>query len=200
MRRYVAVIDCSGSMGEEVRGKGKSRWNYAQESMLAFARKCEEFGGTLDVYTFNGHYKHFPKAGADKVKEVFNTVSPMGGTDFVPVLTHVFQEHFNQPKGDAKPTTVVILTDGEPSDGVSGQKATAKCIIEATKKMEGDAELGLEFLQVGEDPKAKAFLTTLDDDLTGAGAKFDIVDTKTTDELEQKNLTIEDVLLAAVND
>lgn len=195
-RNYVIVLDRSGSMGEPTSSSNRnSRWNTAKESVLALARKCQELDSDgIDVYTFNKSFQKFSNTTADKVNEIFNTVSPMGGTDFVPVLTDVIESHF---KGD-KPTTVLIITDGEPSDGVSGQRALANLIINTTKRMEGDAELGLEFVQIGTDPAAASFLKKLDDDLQSAGAKFDIVDTKTCDELE--NMSIEDVLLAAVND
>lgn len=196
LRRYVAVIDKSGSMGEpSKKGSSQSRWAYAQETVTAFARKVEEIGGTLDVYTFNNSYNYYPGAGANKVSEIFRNESPMGGTNFVPVMSDAFSKHFAQ---GAKPTTIMVLTDGEPSEGVNGQRALAKLIVDTTKKMEGDSELGVGFIQVGDDPKATAFLKTLDDDLQGAGAKFDIVDSKTVEDLE--NQTVEQILLNAVND
>lgn len=64
--------------------------------------------------------------------------------------------------------------------------------------MERDEEIGVQFLQIGGDPGATAFLKDLDDGLVAKGAKFDIVDTKTADEME--NMTITDVLLSALSD
>ena len=51
---------------------------------------------------------------------------------------------------------------------------------------------------MGEDLAATQFLKKLDDELESVGAKFDIVDTKTCDDLN--TMTIQDVLLAAIND
>lgn len=197
MRNYVLLLDHSGSMGEPVSSKNRSvsRWQYVQEATAAVARKCAELDSDgIDVYTFNKSFKRFTNVTPETVTNIFKTVSPMGGTDFVPVLTDVFQRHFD---GD-KPTTVLVITDGEPSDGVAGQTALAKLIINAANRLEGDAELAVSFIQVGDDPAATAFLKKLDDGLQGAGAKFDIVDAKTVEDLE--NMSIEDVLLAAVND
>lgn len=196
MRNYVLLLDRSGSMGEAVKsGSSQSRWAYAQEATLALARKCAEFDSDgIDVYTFNKGFKRYANTTPEKVADIFKTESPSGGTDFVPVLKDAFENHF---KND-KPTTILVLTDGAPSDGADGQTALAKLIVATSKKLEGDAELGVSFIQIGTDPNATAFLKKLDDDLVGAGAKFDIVDAKTVDDLE--NMSIEDVLLAAVND
>jgi hypothetical protein len=40
----------------------------------------------------------------------------------------------------------------------------------------------------------------LDDELKGAGAKFDIVDTVTIEDIEDENLSLVDVLLNAILD
>lgn len=58
--------------------------------------------------------------------------------------------------------------------------------------------MGISFLQVGKDSGAHAFLKRLDDDLVKQGAKHDIVDTKTMEELETIGLT--EALIAALND
>lgn len=196
MRNYVLCLDRSGSMGEAVgSGKTTSRWDYAQEATMAVARKCAELDADgIDVYTFNKSFQRFANTTPEKVAEIFKTVGPQGGTDFVPVLGDVLANHF---KGD-KPTTVLVLTDGEPSDGAAGQAALAKLLVGAANKLEGDAELAIQFIQIGADPAATKFLKKLDDDLVGAGAKYDIVDAKTTEDLE--TMSISDVLLAAVND
>lgn len=196
MRNYFVAVDRSGSMSESV-GKGSSvtRWDAVKEYVISVARECDKLDADgIDVYFFNKSFGRYENVNADKVKDIFASTSPQGGTDFVPVLKDIFEHHF---KGD-KPSTVLVFTDGEPSDGVEGQKAVAKLLIEAANKLEADSELAVSFLQVGRDPAAAAFLKKLDDDLAGAGAKFDIVDSKTCDDLETMSIT--DVLLAAVND
>jgi hypothetical protein len=196
MRNYVLLVDKSGSMGEPSRGAGSpSRWDSARESALAVARECAKRDADgIDVYTFNKGFQRYPNTTPEKVSDIFRTEAPMGGTDFVPVLRDVFDNHF---KG-SKPTTVLVLTDGEPSDGAAGQSALAKLIVATSQKLEGDAELAVQFIQVGQDPAATSFLKKLDDNLQSAGAKFDIVDAKTMEDLETMSIT--DVLLAAVND
>jgi hypothetical protein len=73
-----------------------------------------------------------------------------------------------------------------------------KVIIEASRQMDRDEELAISFVQVGSDPQATKFLKILDDELQGVGAKFDIVDTVTIDDMEDMTLT--EVLLNAITD
>ena len=194
-RDYVICLDRSGSMDEAAGNKPISRWKYAQEAVLAIARKCAEMDPDgIDVYTFNKSFQHFANTTPDKVAQIFKEVSPQGGTDFVPVLTEAFNVHF---KG-TKPTTILVVTDGAPSDGAPAEEAVAKLIVATANRLTEDAQLAVQFIQIGNDPTASAFLKRLDDDLEKRGAKFDIVDAKTADDLE--NMSITDVLLAAVND
>lgn len=86
------------------------------------------------------------------------------------------------------------MTDGEPDD----QKAVMKTIVEATRRIDRDEELGVSLIQVGADPLATRFLKALDDDLVKVGAKFDICDTITLQEME--DLTLTEVLLRAIHD
>jgi hypothetical protein len=58
--------------------------------------------------------------------------------------------------------------------------------------------LALSFIQIGKDPQATAFLKALDEQLEGIGAKFDICDTITPDEME--DLSLAEVLLSAIED
>ena len=83
--------------------------------------------------------------------------------------------------------------DGEPDD----RKAVFEVIIQATRQMDRDEELGISMIQVGSDPQATKFLKALDDQLQSVGAKFDICDTVTLDDLEDMSLA--DVLMNAID-
>lgn len=98
--------------------------------------------------------------------------------------------------GQTKPNgeTILVVTDGEPDD----RRSVMEAIINATRKMERDEELGISFIQVGKDSGAKSFLKALDDQLEGVGAKFDICDTVTMDEMADMSLA--EVLMGAIGD
>lgn len=193
-RDYVMLIDRSGSMGTKHKG-GRTRFQYAQEQTEALARKCAEFDADgIDVILFNNSVKVYTGVTPEKVTQVFKESEPSGGTATDAALKHVFDEYFKKKTaGTAKPVTVLCITDGEPND----PKAVAKVIVEASKKIDADEELAVTFIQVGDDEGARKFLQSLDDDLEAQGAKFDIVDTKNEEEMDNMSLT--EILIEAVN-
>lgn len=169
-----------------------------QESSLALASKCEEFDPDgITVYLFSGRFKRYDNVTANKVTQVFKENEPSGRTDLASVLQDATNNYFQRKSaGQTKPNgeTILVVTDGEPDD----RKAVMKVIIEASRRMERDEELAISFIQVGTDAQATKFLKILDDELQSAGAKFDIVDTVTMDDMEDMTLT--EVLLNAITD
>ncbi|MBE9030187.1 VWA domain-containing protein [filamentous cyanobacterium LEGE 11480] len=198
-RDYTLILDKSGSMSSvDSRSPGRSRWVEAQESALALARKCE----TLDpdgitVYTFSSRFKRYDNVTSRKVEQIFRENDPVGSTDLAGVLRSATQDFFQRKaKGQAKINgeTILVVTDGEPND----KRAVVDVIIQATQQMQRDEDLAISFIQVGDDPSATAYLKLLDDELEGAGAAFDIVDTVTLDDMADMSLA--EVLLNAIYD
>lgn len=198
-RDFVLVVDKSGSMTASDTPTGQSRWDYAKESTFAIAQKIQQFDPDgIKLIPFAGSFKTYDGVTAEKVDNVWREHEPMGGTILAPVLKSVFQDYLSRKKAGNVKTNgemLVVMTDGEPQD----KDAVAKEIVNFTKSLDnGDGEYGIAFIQVGKDVQASRFLKKLDDDLTSQGAKFDIVDTKTMEELETVGLT--DALIAALND
>lgn len=197
-RDYTLILDKSGSMSTPDMPGGKSRWAAAQESTFALASKCEQFDPDgITIYLFSGKFKKFENVTAAKVKQIFLENDPMGGTNLTGVLQHALDSYFQRKSaGQSKPNgeTILVVTDGEPDD----QKGVMKCIIEATRKMERDEELAISFIQIGGDAGATRYLKALDDELPRAGAKFDIVDTITLEDME--DLSVAEVLMSAIED
>lgn len=196
-RDFTLVVDASGSMTAKDCPGGKSRWESIQESTLALARKvCEYDPDGITVYVFSRGFKRHDNVTEARVAEVFAEHEPMGQTILAPVLADIFNHWYDRKKHGTlkKGETVFVITDGSPGDG----PAVASAICGITTKMDKDEELALSFLQIGQDGDATRYLKTLDDDLVARGAKFDIVDTLTFDELETRPLA--DVLAAAIDD
>ncbi len=193
---YVVMIDKSGSMTTADCPGGKTRWAYAQEQAEAIARQCEAFDDDgIDVILFAGSAKEFKGVKADKVHQIFTENSPSGSTDTAGALKLVLDGYKSRKAaGSAKPIIVVCITDGEPTD----QKAVDKVIIDHANTMSDDGETGITFVQIGKDAGARAFLKHLDDDLQSLGAKYDIVDTKNDEEME--NISISELLVEAITD
>jgi uncharacterized protein with von Willebrand factor type A (vWA) domain len=197
-RDYTLIIDRSGSMALKDQPGGRSRWTVARESALALATKCDEMDPDgITLYVFAARFKRYENVTADRVTQVFLENEPCGGTDLAGVLTHAFESYLERKRaGKAKRDgeTILVVTDGEPDDA----RAVMRTIILASRRIDRDEELALSLVQVGNDPHARRFLKALDDDLVRAGARFDICDTVTLDEMEDIGLA--EVLLRAVND
>ena len=197
-RDYTLIIDKSGSMATKDQKGGRTRWVAAQESTLALASKCEQFDPDgITIYVFSGKFKRYENVTSGKVAQIFQENDPSGTTDLAGVLKHATDDYLQRKAvGQTKPSgeTILVVTDGEPDD----RKAVMKVIIEASRRIDRDEELAISFIQVGTDQQATRFLKVLDDELQSAGAKFDICDTITMEDMEDMSLS--EVLLNAIND
>lgn len=197
-RDYTLIVDKSGSMSTRDMPGNRTRWEAMQESALALAAKCEQYDPDgITLYLFAGKRKRFDNVTSTKVNQIFEENDPSGSTDLAGVLADAFNNYFSRKAArqtKANGEIIVVVTDGEPDD----QKAVMRTIIDASRRMERDSELGVTFVQIGKDHSAAQFLKLLDDQLTSAGAKFDIVDTVSMDDME--DMSLNEVLLGAIND
>lgn len=178
---------------------GQTRWKYAEESVSAIANKLAEYDPDgIAVLPFASSFKAHENVTPATVANIFAEHSPMGSTVLTPPLKWCFENYLkNKKEGKAKENgaIVVVITDGQPND----EDDVAQAICKFTKQLDnGDEEFGISFLQVGKDATAKNYLRRLDDSLEKEGAKFDIVDTKTMEELENIGLT--EALVASLTD
>jgi Mg-chelatase subunit ChlD len=189
------IIDRSGSMATEDRA-GLSRWEAAREGTIALASKASKYDADgITLYTFAGNYRRYEGVTADKVKQIFDEDEPNGSTDLGKVLQHAFAGFAERKKaGKLKPAgeLLVVVTDGEPDS----REDVRSAIVDVSQLLESDGELGILFVQIGNDPGASRFLKSLDDELKGA--KFDIVNTLTLDEVGERSLA--EVLASAFED
>lgn len=197
-RDYTLILDKSGSMSTPDQAGGKTRWDAAQESTLALARKCEQFDPDgITVYTFSGKFRRYENVTAARVEQIFRENDPIGTTNLTAVLQDAVNQYFQRKaagKTKASGELILVVTDGEPDD----RRGVMETIVEATRRMDRDEELAISFIQIGGDAGATRFLKALDNDLQGVGAKFDICDTVTADEME--DLSLVEVLMNAITD
>lgn len=197
-RDYTLIIDKSQSMSTQDQPGGKSRWELAQESTYALAKQCEEYDPDgITVYLFSSRFKRYDNVTSDKVTQIYAENDPMGKTDLMSVLEDAIENYFQRKAaGESKSNgeTFLVITDGEPED----RKGVMRLIIETSRRLDRDDEIGISLVQVGDDPKVTEYLKALDDQLLDAGAKFDIVDTITMTEMGNSSLS--EVLLKAITD
>lgn len=195
-RDYVLLLDKSTSMNDND-GGSQSRWQRAQEWTIGLvAEMVKHDPDGITVIPFAGSHTVYENVNsADMVKKIFAEVSPNGSTATGKVFAEVLG-NWRKTRGTEgfRPLTVVCVTDGDASD----RELLKSSIVDCANSMEADEECGILFAQIGSDPNATALLEYLDNGLQAAGAKFDIVDCKTADQLE--NITLAEALLEAVND
>lgn len=191
----IVAIDRSGSMGQPGKS-GKSKWEEAQEGTEALVRKAitiDADGVTLCLFNGTDTLKEFKNVkDAAVVTQIFKENEPASGTPTDVVLNKYLGEYLAAKKAGSnpKPFVLAIVTDGEPND----RTKTKNAIINFTKEMEADEEAGISFIQIGNDAGITAFLQDMDDNLTNEGAKFDIVDTKHSDNIDSYVTALEAAL------
>lgn len=196
-RDYTLIIDKSGSMSTPDQRGGRSRWAEVQESTLALARKCEQFDPDgITVYLFSSRFKRYDDVTSAKVEQLFLENDPSGTTNLASVLQDATNNYIQRKRsGQTKQgETILVITDGEPDD----RRAVMEVIVNASRQLDQDEELAISLIQVGSDPQASKFLKALDDQMQSIGAKFDICDTITFDDMADMSLA--EVLTNAIND
>jgi hypothetical protein len=178
----------------------EQRWLHAHDAIVTLAQKCETFDPDgITLYLSNQDqsqpfksYKHVKSA---QLGEIFDAHYPPATIDLLKVLQTILHEFFTrkaaqqtQPNGEM----ILILIDGEPSD----RMAISRLLVHTANQLDQDSELGIGFIQLGDDLIARGFLAALDENLKSAGAKFDIVHTEVLADIQPHSLTefLQDVL------
>ncbi|EFA82490.1 hypothetical protein PPL_04915 [Heterostelium album PN500] len=188
-RDYTLIIDKSGSMSG-------SLWNQASAAVAKIAPfACQADPDGITVYFFSSPSPRHPKyeniRDGNMVMGLFQREKPSGTTDLHGVLKQAIDDHFI--KGN-KPETILVITDGIPNN----ESDVKKLIIATANRLTRDEDLSISFIQIGRDRSATTFLKGLDDYLTSQGARFDIVDTLTMDEMQ--NLSFEQMIDKSIAD
>ena len=151
-------------------GGPHSRWHQAEEALrIIVPAVCLANANGATMYVFSSQHERVAgcKTAAD-VDHVFQRHSPGGTTNLHPVLVAVIGEHRQSFPQDGRPTSVLIIHDGEPN-----QPAAVKTLLRETSNMvSSDSELYFSFIQCGQDEGATRFLEELD---CGLNAQHDIV-------------------------
>lgn len=172
----VYVVDDSSSMSWEELHARIVPWPHARDALFTFSSVCaawDEDG--QDVFFLN---RREPVLGAtpQQIAEAFNLIQPSGGTNMGRRLSTIAKAYFeNYDAGEMKPLNIIAITDGQFSDDVV---SVIKWIVDQLEKREAlPNQIGIQFVQIGADPRATKCLQMLDDDLEDMGLARDIVDT-----------------------
>lgn len=197
-RQYVLIVDKSGSMSiedcKDEQGRERSRWVEMQEAVLSFAETMDRLDPDgIDFVLFNDGASWQRGVHQADIEIELKQHYPRSGTLLAPVLQQAFDNHFQEKKGS---TVIVVITDGCPSD----KSDVITAIVNASRRIQNDAELGIQIIQIGTDGGATAFLKDLDDNLTEKyNCPYDIVDTTSIQDVQARG-GLKQALLNAIND
>jgi uncharacterized protein YegL len=194
------AVDTSGTMRttDAIKGSPLTRLEATRETAVAYAAELEAYDKDgITVVRFAGKVRLYDGVTSKKVEEIFQEFRAMGSTntkEAVEQLINLFLGKRATAGAAAKPAFIMVFTDGKPDDPVG----LAQVIVDATKRIKDRTELGILFVQVGEDPEAADYLAKLNNDLGTAGAKHDIVAVCKLIDLE--DLSLQEVIEMAFND
>ncbi|MEI7578597.1 MAG: VWA domain-containing protein [bacterium] len=180
---FIFGVDVSGSMQTNDCPNGLSRIEFLKEKTIQFANEASKYDEDgIDVLAFGHQITSYRGITAEKASEVIGSFKANEmSTNTAELIKQAYLLHKTSGKdgGRKEQTVLFVATDGEPND----QEAVKKAIIDITLDVLDEREFNISFLTVGNiSPALKAFLTSLDDDLKGA--KYDIVDVKTLEEVD----------------
>lgn len=175
---FIFGVDVSGSMSHNDCPGGMTRIEYLKEKVIQFAGEASKWDTDgIDVLTFGHQVTQFNGVTGEKAAEIIGKLKANeGSTDTAALIRAAYKLHKDAGK---EQTVLFVATDGQPND----REAVKKAIIDITNDVKEEREFNIAFLTVGNiDADLRSFLTALDDDLKGA--KYDIVDVKTLEEVD----------------
>jgi uncharacterized protein YegL len=181
----VIMVDTSGTMRlKDAGSKGSlKRLDAVKEVAGALAEELEKYDDDgITVVRFSSLVQVHDNVTASKLDTIFEEFRPMGNTATDEALSVVLDRFLGKTAADGskKPLCIICFTDGRPDN----EKGVAQVIIDATKKIADRSEVGILFVQVGNDEDATKYLDVLDTMLTQGGAAHDIVAKTRIEKLE----------------
>jgi|AGTN01.2.fsa_nt_gi hypothetical protein len=166
----------------------ESRWAWCQKQAQALSAKLSAMQPDgIRTILFSDDVVENEKSDASQIKDLFHTTQPVGATRAAEPLRREFEKYFAQraanPLKKTKPLLVAIITDGYMND----KRAVKMEIQRACNQLESGNEILVAFLTVGTAGNVPFFLKELDH-LSPLRAKYDIVEVRSFDELDEKGL------------
>jgi hypothetical protein len=186
-REIIYMVDRSGSMSgndTDPTGQGRKNWQLWDSAREA-GKSLFEVGSSLDA---NGkldmifwdadltgpRFVHQEVTSLSQLETMFKDNAPYGFTPLAEALEYAYQTKLRGLLERAEPFTVVVLTDGVPSNGVETQSAAEEKVYQFFRKLVAAHALtqpgreslaAFSFVQAGDDASAEKFLSNLDDNM-----------------------------------
>jgi len=170
--KVVVIVDDSDSMDGKL-------WFEARDALAGVAELSRLKGGEgLDIFCLNNPNYRLDLRSELEVYNFFNDIAPEGQTpigDRLRQILDVYVPKIEDPCLHHKPISIVIITDGVPTDD------PRSVIVDFARRLDAKnvplRQLGIQFVQIGDDPDAAMALKELDEQLGPANGVRDMVDT-----------------------
>jgi len=201
--RDYTIIIARGDASRHPHHPWHEEWIEAQASLIDLAKKCQQFDSDgITVYEASTPMWEYKNSNVARLAEILQRLNTEPDSakpteiNLEEALKATFSNYFaSQPNPKGKKGAIIVaVLDEKPANAT----AVAEIIISAANKIDKDEEIGVSFIQIGDDLKTREFLTDLDTHLQDRGAKFDIVDTKFWHEIKRSSVV--QFLIGAIND
>jgi hypothetical protein len=163
---------------------GLQRWFEARDALSPLAEIAGRYDADgLDLFFLNSHRSGKGLKSAASVLQIFENVSPAGTTPLGHRLEELLNPYIEKLEAaktfsevrKIKPIDILVITDGIPTDDPES------VIVAAARRLDAGqyplCQVGIQFVQVGNDHGSSRYLKRLDDALTRKHHVRDIVDT-----------------------
>ncbi|KAI0289992.1 hypothetical protein BC826DRAFT_913861 [Russula brevipes] len=159
---------------------GGALWSEARDALAGVAELSQmKDGEGLDIYCLNGYQSRRNLRSESEVHDFFNSITPEGQTPIGAKLRQILNTYVPKIEDSTlhhKPISILVITDGVP---VTDDPKSV--IIEFARRLDArnvpPRQLGIQFVQIGDDPGATEALKELDDQLGPTHGIRDMVDT-----------------------
>ncbi|KAJ7270776.1 hypothetical protein B0H12DRAFT_1229247 [Mycena haematopus] len=190
----VILMDDSSSMVLPGSSQGKSRWDEACDALATLAEILNKYDTDgIDVNFLNNRKANAVRQNtSEAVRGLFSNMIPRGSTYIGDQLDKLLKQYVTkleqahiEPDGtptdkkthqEIKRMSVIVITDGEATDDPKDSIIGAATRLKAMPNL-SPVQLGIQFVQIGNDARATEALRKLDDDIHKIGNIPDIVDT-----------------------
>ncbi|KAJ7152585.1 hypothetical protein C8R43DRAFT_1003007 [Mycena crocata] len=171
----VLIVDDSRSMKGDL-------WKQAGKALQDLAAVASEYDTDgLEIHFLNSPVVAKQVKSAEEVEDAFSKVTPTNSTPIGRKLHTLLGEHLSalERNPELKRVNYIIITDGAPTDRAETEPELV--IVDAAKELDSRnallTQVGIQFVQIGNNTAAKRYLESLDNNLRTKHNIRDIVDT-----------------------
>ena len=160
----VLLIDDSGSMANPSNarwGPRGSRWDQVRDLLRDLAPIITQYDPQgIDLHFLNHSNAQQGLQSSQDVQDIFSRVRPGGGTPLGMRINTILDAYMSSLRyeRDLKPLNLVVITDGKAGDERILFAALEEHVSSITQRGHPPHQMGIEFLQVGDDQWATTHL------------------------------------------